>query len=59
MLPVYKQKFKQEVPVTHSVEKWSSESHWNMFPDSPDNIDEQTTSITGFIRKRIGDVVLR
>ena len=30
---------------------------WNMFRDSADNINELTTSITGFIRKCIGHVI--
>ncbi|XP_045079319.1 lipoma-preferred partner [Coregonus clupeaformis] len=61
-------KLKQEVSVTRSDEKWSSESQimlhdcfpsadWNMFSDSAANIDELTTSVTGFIRTCIGDVV--
>jgi hypothetical protein len=65
---LYKQKVKKEVPVTRSVEKWSSESEimlqdcfastdWNMFRDSADNNDELNTSVTGFKRKCIGDVV--
>ena len=51
-----------------SVEKWSTESEvilqdcfaradWCMFQDSADNIDELTTSVTGFIRQCIGNVV--
>jgi hypothetical protein len=62
LLPVYKQKLKQEIPVTRSGEKWSPESEiilqdcfnsadWNMFQDSDDNINKITTSVSGFIRK--------
>ena len=51
-----------------SMEKWSSESEamledcfaradWNMFRYSADSIDKLTTSINGFIRKYISDVV--
>ena len=64
-LPLYKQKLKQEVPVTHSAEKRFYESdamlqdctEWNMFCDFADGIDKLTTSVTNFIRKCIADVV--
>ena len=32
-------------------------TEWNMFRDSSDGIEEYTTSVTGFINKRIEDVV--
>jgi hypothetical protein len=67
-IPAYKQKLKQEAPVTQSMKKWSDEAHaklqdcfasadWNMFWDSFNGIEEYTTSVTGFINKRIDDVV--
>lgn len=54
--------------MTCIVEKWSPESDimlqdcfasadWNMFRDSADDIDKLTTSVIGFIRKCIGNVV--
>ena len=66
--PAYKQKLKQEVPVTRSIKKWSDEADaklqdcfditdWNMFRDSSDGIEEYTTSVTGFINKCIEDIV--
>ena len=66
--PTYKQKFKQEAPVTRSIKKWAGEADaklqdsfastdWNMFLDSSDSIEEYTTSVTGFINKYIDDVV--
>jgi hypothetical protein len=68
LIPVYKQKLKQERPVTRSTKKWSDEAcaklqdcfaitDWNMFWDSSDGIEEYTTSVTGFINKGIEDVV--
>ena len=67
-MPAYKQKLKQEVPVTSSIWKWSDDTdakvqdsfastNWNMFQDSSDDIEEYTTSVTGFINKCIDDVV--
>ena len=57
LIPVYKQKLKQEVPVTRSIQKWSDEedgklqdcfaiTDWNMFRDSSNDIEEYTTSMT-------------
>ena len=68
LIPAYKQKLKQGVPVTRSIRKWSDDSDatlqdcfastdWNMFRDSSDGIEEYTTSVTGFINKCIDDVV--
>ena len=67
LIPAYKQKFKQEVPVTRSIKKLSDEAdaqlqefllaHWNMFRDSSDGIEEYTTSVIAFINKCIDDVV--
>ena len=62
-IPAYKQKLKQEVPVTRSIGKWSDDADsklqecfastdWNMFWDSSDGIEEYTTSVTGFINKK-------
>ena len=49
-------KLKQEAPVTRSLKKWSNEAdaklqdsfastHWNMFRDSSNGIEEYTTSV--------------
>ena len=68
LIPAYKQKLKQEAPVTLSIRKWSDEADaklqdcfastdWNMFRDSSDGIEEYTTSVTGFINKCIEVVV--
>ena len=67
-IPAYKQKLKQEVPVTRSIRKWSDDADatlqdcfdsadWNMFQDSSNGIEEYTTSVIGFIKKYIDDVV--
>lgn len=66
--PAYKQKLEQEVPVTRSILKWSDDADatlqncfastdWNMFWDSLNGFEEDTTSVTGFINKCIDDVV--
>ena len=68
-IPAYKQK-KQEVPVTHSIQKWSDDADaklqdcfastdWNMLRDSSDGNEEYTTSVTGFTNKFIDDIVLK
>ena len=68
LIPAYKQKLKQEAPVTRSIKKWSDKADaklqdcfastdWNMFQDSSDGIEEYTTSVTGFINKCNDDVV--
>ena len=68
LIPTYKQKLKQEVPVTRSIRKWSDYSDaklhdcfastdWNMFRNSTDGIEEYTTSVTGFINKCIEEVI--
>ena len=68
LIPAYKQKLRQEAPVTRSIKMWSHEADvklqdcfaitdWNMFRDSSDGIEEYTTSITGFINKCIKDIV--
>jgi hypothetical protein len=52
LISAYKQKLKQEVPVTHSIRKWSDDTdatlqdcfaskHWNMFRDLSNGIEEQ------------------
>ena len=62
LIPAYKQKLKQRVPVTLSIRKWSDDADaklqdcfastdWNMFWDSSDGVEEYTTSVTGFINK--------
>ena len=68
LILAYKQKLKQEVPVTHSIRKWSDDADatlqdcfastdWNMFRDSPDGIEDYTTSVTGIMNKCIDDVI--
>ena len=67
-IPTYKQKLKQEVPVTRSIGKWSDDADaplqdcfastdWKIFRDSSNGIEEDTTSVFGFINKCIDDVV--
>jgi hypothetical protein len=67
LIHAYKQKLKQEAPVTRSVRKWSDEADaklqncfastdCNMFWESYDGIEEYTT-VTGFINKCLDDVV--
>ena len=69
LIPAYKQKLKQEGPVTRSIRMWSDDvdatlqycfasTDWNMFQDSSNSIEKFTTSVTGFINKCI-DVVPR
>ena len=64
----YKQKLKQEAPVTRSIKKWSDEADaklqdcftstdWNMFWYSSDGIEEYTTSVIGFINKCPDDFI--
>ena len=68
LIPAYKQKLKQEAPVTPSLKKWSDEADAklrdcfastdrNMFWDSSEDIEECTTTVIGFINKCIDDVV--
>ena len=68
LIPSYKRKLKQEVPVTRSIRKWSDDADatlqdciastdWNMFRDSSNGIEVYTTSVIGFINKGIDDVV--
>ena len=68
LIPAYKQKLKQEAPVTRSIRKWSEETDaklqdcfastdWIMFRDSSNGIEKYTTSVTGFINKCINDIV--
>ena len=68
LIPAYKQKLKQEAPVTWSIKKWSDDADaklrdcfastdWNTFRDSSDGIKEYTTSITGFINKCIDNII--
>ena len=56
LIPAYKQKLKQETPVTRSIKTWSDEAEaklqdcfdntdWNMFWDSSDGIEEYNTSV--------------
>ena len=68
LIPAYKQKLKQEIPVTRSMRKWSdgtdatlqdcfASTDWNMFRYSFNDIEEYTTSVIGLINKCINDVV--
>jgi hypothetical protein len=68
LIPAYKQKLKQEAPVTRSIKKWSDEADaklqdcfditdWNMFGNSSNDIEQFTTSVTGFINKCIEDAI--
>ena len=60
LIPHYKQKLKQEAPVTWSIKQWPGEADaklqdcfantdWRMFWVSSDGIEEYTTSVIGFI----------
>ena len=68
LFPAYKQKLKQEAPVTRSIKKWSDEADaklqdcfastdWNMFRYSSNGIAEYTASVIGVINKCIDHVV--
>jgi hypothetical protein len=68
LIPAYKQKIKAGSTSDSSIKKWSGDADaklqdcfastdWNMFQDSSDGIEENTTSVTGFINKCIDDVV--
>jgi hypothetical protein len=69
LLPSYRQKLKQDVPVTRTIQRWSDQSEsrlqdcfdhadWDMFRSaSENNIDLYVDSVSEFIRKCIGDVV--
>jgi hypothetical protein len=68
LIPDYKQKLKQEVAVTSSIQKWSDDvdatlqdcfasTDCNMFRHSSNGIEEYTTSVIGFINKCIDDIV--
>ena len=68
LITTYKQKLKQEVPVTWSIWKWSDDSDarlhdcfastdWNMFRDSSNGVEEYTTSVISFIIKCNNDVI--
>ncbi|KAL0161541.1 hypothetical protein M9458_045266 [Cirrhinus mrigala] len=68
LLPVYRQKLKQEAPTLRTVHCWSDQSEsmlqdcfnhtdWEMFRTAADNIDEYTDSVCGFIKKCVDDVV--
>jgi hypothetical protein len=68
LIPAFKRKLKQEVPVTRSIQKWSDEADatlqdyfsstdWTMFRDSSNDIENYTTSVTDFINKCIEDTV--
>ena len=69
VLPSYRHKLKQEVPVLRSIQRWSDQSEsmlqncfdqvdWDMFQvTSENNIDIYTYTVTEIIGKCIGNVV--
>ena len=61
LIPAYKQKLKQGVPVTRSIRKMSDDADAMLqdcfVRDSPNGIDEYTTSVIGSINKCIDDFV--
>ena len=68
LIPSYRQKLEQEVPMLRSIQCWSDQSEsmlqdcfdhadWDMFRVASKNIDEHTDTVTEFIRKCMGDVV--
>ena len=64
LIPTYRQKFKQEVPVTRSIRKWSDDADTTLLDcfastdwNSSNGIEEYTTSVIGFINKCIDGVV--
>ena len=69
LIPAYKQKLKQEVPVNSVISNSDSRQMMrmlqdcfastdrNVFRDSSNGIEEYTTSVIGFINKCIDDVV--
>jgi hypothetical protein len=66
LIPAYKQKHKQEVPVTYPIQKWSDDAKihnffartdWNMYQNLSDGIEEFITSGTGFINECIDNVI--
>jgi hypothetical protein len=69
LLPTYRQKLKQEVPVLRTIQCWSDQSEstlqdcfdhvdWDRFwVASENNIDIYADSVSEFIKKCIGDVV--
>jgi hypothetical protein len=55
LTPSYIQKLEQEIPVTHSIRKWSHEMDAKLqdcFAST--DIEEFTTSVTGFISNEAG-----
>jgi hypothetical protein len=70
LIPAYKQKLKQEVPVARSISKLLEDADvklhdcfastdWNVFRNSSNGIEEYTTSGTGFINDVIPTVAVR
>ena len=70
LIPAYKQKLKQEAPLTRSIKKSGQmkqmlnycfdcfpSTDWNMFRDFSNGIEAYTTLVIGFINKCIDDVV--
>jgi hypothetical protein len=69
LLPSYRQKLKQEVPLLWTIQRWSNQREstlqdcfdhpdWDRFRVASDNnIDKYTDTVTEFIKRCIGDVV--
>ena len=55
LIPAYKQKLKQEAQ--NKKKDCFASTDWNMFQDSSDGIDENTTAVIGFINRCIEDDV--
>ncbi|KAI5106658.1 gastrula zinc finger protein XlCGF28.1-like [Silurus meridionalis] len=68
LMPVYKQRLKQESPVQREVARWTDQSvaalqdalddaDWDMFWRSSDDVNMFTEAVVGFIRKLADDTV--
>ncbi|KAI5619032.1 hypothetical protein C0J50_21063, partial [Silurus asotus] len=68
LMPVYKQRLKQEAPVQREVARWTDQSvaalqdalddaDWDMFRRSSDDVNMFTEAVVGFIGKLMDDMV--
>ncbi|KAI5616827.1 gastrula zinc finger protein XlCGF28.1-like [Silurus asotus] len=68
LMPVYKQRLKQEAPVQREVTRWTDQSvaalqdalddaDWDMFRRSSDDVNMFTEAVVGFIGKLTDDMV--
>ncbi|KAI5628338.1 gastrula zinc finger protein XlCGF28.1-like [Silurus asotus] len=68
LMPVYKQRLKQEAPVQREVTRWTDQSvaalqdalddaAWDMFQRSSDDVNMLTEAVVGFIGKLTDDTV--